>query len=110
VANVRSSRLWATIRHLSQLHDRGGNLAGPGKGALGARVSGFPVAVHYRLEQGCEGRDPDARGYQDRVLGLENVAGRGSVRAVQVNLSTINGTITYCVLWPRQLQSARGFL
>lgn len=49
-------------------------------------MPGLPVLVHDGLEDGGEGRDPDAGADEDGVLGPEDVAGRGAVRAVDVDL------------------------
>ena len=54
--------------------------------AAGAAVAVLPVAVHDGLQDGGERRHSDPGADQDRVLGAEDVARRGAVRTVQVDL------------------------
>lgn len=63
-----------TRTHLSQVHHRLRQVAGPGVGAARAGVARLPVLVHDGLQDGSEGSDTDARGYENCVLCPENVA------------------------------------
>ena len=56
--------------------------------AAGALVAILPVAVHDGLQDGGERGDADPGADQDRVLRPEDVAGRGAVRSVDVDLWT----------------------
>ena len=56
--------------------------------AAGAAVAVLPVAVHDGLQDGGERRHPDPGADQDGVLSPEDVAGRGAVRTVYVDLGT----------------------
>lgn len=68
------------------MHDRGRYLADPGVLTARARVSRLPVAVHDGLQDGGERCHAYPGGYEDRVLRSEDMAGRSSVRSIQVNL------------------------
>ena len=49
----------------------------------------FPVSVHYGLEDGGEGRDPDAGPDQHRVLRSIDVGGRRPERTVNIDLERL---------------------
>lgn len=69
------------------MHHRGWYFTCPSVFAFRARVTGFPVSVHDRLQYGCERRDAYTRGYHHCMLGSEYVTGRCAVRADQINLN-----------------------
>ena len=78
--------LWIKITYFTEVHDGLRDVWGPGVGAFGTNVPGFPVFVHNWLQNGSKRCYADASADENCVLGAENVTRRCSVRPIDVNL------------------------
>lgn len=72
--------------HFAQVHHRFGYLAGPLELAAWTTVSRLPVAMHYGLQNGGEGRDANAGANEHSVLGAKDVARGSAVGTINENL------------------------